>query len=153
MANISDIIEEFIKTLMGESNSVNISRNELAQYFDCAPSQINYVLMTRFSFDRGFVIESRRGGGGFISLLKVSPNRKELLKQLNEYTLTEGITFQKAVQIINRLIDEDLIDEKESDIIKAAISDKALLVPNINKEILRTNIMREVIKCLFKEEK
>jgi len=65
MATISDLIEQFIKSLMGESDTINISRNELAQYFDCAPSQINYVLATRFSFEHGFVIESRRGGGGF----------------------------------------------------------------------------------------
>ena len=67
MQGLSDTIEQFIKALMDEGNSsqVEVRRNELAQYFNCAPSQINYVLATRFTLDRGYHIESRRGGGGF----------------------------------------------------------------------------------------
>lgn len=152
MANISNLIEEFIKSLMGECETINISRNELAQYFDCAPSQINYVLATRFSFDRGFLIESRRGGGGFITLIRVSPSGKELLKRLDEYTLSEGITYQKAVQIIKMLIDEDIINPREAVIIKSAVTDKALLVPTDCKEILRSNILKSILTGIFKEE-
>lgn len=96
MATISDLIEQFIKSLMGESDTISISRNELAQYFDCAPSQINYVLATRFSFEHGFVIESKRGGGGSIRLMKISPSYQELLKRLDEYTTKEGLTYQKS---------------------------------------------------------
>ncbi len=72
MANISDIIEQFILKSLGEDDSVDISRNELANFFSCAPSQINYVLETRFTVDRGFVKESRRGGGGFIKISKIN---------------------------------------------------------------------------------
>ena len=152
MANISNLIEEFIRTLMGESDTINISRNELAQYFDCAPSQINYVLATRFSFDRGFLIESRRGGGGFITVIRVSPSGKELLKRLDEYTLSEGITYQKAVQIIKMLVDEDIINQREAVIIKSAVTDKALLVPIDCKEILRSNILKSILEGIFKED-
>ena len=63
MAQLSDTIERFIKDLMEEGSHVELRRNELAQHFGCAPSQINYVLATRFSVDHGYVIESRRGGG------------------------------------------------------------------------------------------
>ena len=66
MASISDIIEKFILDNLGESDEIDISRNELANFFSCAPSQINYVLETRFTVDRGFVKESKRGGGGFV---------------------------------------------------------------------------------------
>jgi transcriptional regulator CtsR len=152
MANISNLIEEFIRTLMGESDTINISRNELAQYFDCAPSQINYVLATRFSFDRGFLIESRRGGGGFITVIRVSPSGKELLKRLDEYTLSEGVTYQKALQIIKMLIDDDIINQKEAAIVKSAITDKALIVPTDCKEILRSNILKSILEGIFKEE-
>ena len=65
MANISDIIERFLLDSLEKSDRISISRNELADYFDCAPSQINYVLSTRFTLDRGYIIESRRGGGIF----------------------------------------------------------------------------------------
>lgn len=62
MATISDLIEAFLKDLMDEQNSIEIQRNELAKYFRCAPSQINYVLMTRFSPEQGYATESQRGG-------------------------------------------------------------------------------------------
>ncbi len=65
MARLSDIIEDFIKEMFQENNEseLQIKRNELANYFSCAPSQINYVLTTRFTEDKGYYIESKRGGG------------------------------------------------------------------------------------------
>ena len=68
MAKLSDIIEQFLLKTLGEEGEVDISRNELANFFSCAPSQINYVLDTRFTIDRGFLIESHRGGGGFANI-------------------------------------------------------------------------------------
>ena len=65
MAQLSDNIEHFIKELMCDDTHIELRRNELAQHFGCAPSQINYVLATRFSVDHGYIIESRRGGGGY----------------------------------------------------------------------------------------
>ena len=72
MARLSDIIEDFIKSLLKHSEGeLQLQRNELAEHFECAPSQINYVLATRFSLDRGYYIESRRGGGGFIRIVQL----------------------------------------------------------------------------------
>lgn len=68
MATMTDIIEKFIKDLMEEDNSIQIQRNELANLFSCAPSQINYVLTTRFTIDRGYYIESKKGGGGYVQI-------------------------------------------------------------------------------------
>lgn len=152
MANISDVIEQFIREIMGESQMVNLSRNELAQYFDCAPSQINYVLATRFSIDRGYVTESKRGGGGFITLVRVSPQREELIASLLEYTLSEGVSAQRAAAIVDRLQDEEIISRRESNLIKTAVSDKALSVPNADKDGLRACILRAVITGLIKED-
>lgn len=71
MAKMSDLIEMFIKELLEDNSSdmIEIQRNELASYFKCAPSQINYVLTTRFSMDKGYLIESQRGGGGSIKIV------------------------------------------------------------------------------------
>ena len=82
MSNLSDIIESFIKELMDANNNdaIEIQRNILAQQFDCSPSQINYVLTTRFSNDRGYVVESRRGGGGYIRIFKVRSSMEDELK-------------------------------------------------------------------------
>ena len=72
MARLSDMIEDFINALLNESDGqLELQRNELADYFECAPSQINYVLATRFSVDRGYYIESRRGGGGYIRIIRL----------------------------------------------------------------------------------
>ena len=71
MATISDVIENFILSTLGQNNDLNLSRNELADYFNCAPSQINYVLTTRFNLNRGFIIQSQRGGGGYIRIVRI----------------------------------------------------------------------------------
>ena len=69
---LSDTIEQFIKTmLVEETQEIELKRNELAEYFNCAPSQINYVLSTRFTPDHGYIIESRRGGGGCIRIFRM----------------------------------------------------------------------------------
>ena len=75
---LSDTIEDFIKMLLSqEEREVELKRNELAEYFGCAPSQINYVLATRFTPDHGYVIESRRGGGGYRNVSKINAKKQE----------------------------------------------------------------------------
>lgn len=85
---LSDSIETFIKELLNDDQpEVELKRNELAEYFNCAPSQINYVLATRFSLASGYVIESRRGGGGCIRIVRVVQDRGQRLM----YLINEGI--------------------------------------------------------------
>ena len=69
---ISDIIEQFIREALEEESSINLQRNELASQFGCVPSQINYVISTRFTNERGYIVESRRGGGGGITIRKIT---------------------------------------------------------------------------------
>ena len=83
MASITDKIELFINELMNNSNSIQIKRNELANLFNCAPSQINYVLMTRFTIDRGYYIDSKKGGGGYVQITKISSDKKKYIKDNN----------------------------------------------------------------------
>ena len=73
MRNISDIIEQYLKQVIDLSNNnvIEIKRNEIADRFECVPSQINYVINTRFTLERGFIVESKRGGGGYIRIIKV----------------------------------------------------------------------------------
>ena len=82
MQNISDIIEQFILEQLQNYEEVNLSRNELASFFNCAPSQINYVLSTRFTNPKGFITESRRGGGGYIKLTRVDLNKNDYIEKL-----------------------------------------------------------------------
>lgn len=71
MGNLTDLIEQYLQQLLTQSGQVELQRRELAKMFRCVPSQINYVLETRFTTGRGYYIESRRGGGGFIRIYRV----------------------------------------------------------------------------------
>lgn len=150
MANISDVIEAFLLDTLGDDDSLSISRNELANYFSCAPSQINYVLSTRFTPERGYIIESRRGGGGSITVVRLSQPPHEMLEELIGQTIAEGLGYNRACQILDRLEDEKLITDRESQILKVSLSDKALIAPSIAKDGLRAGIMKSVILYLLK---
>ena len=102
MAALSDSIERFIKELMAEDTRVELKRNELAQYFGCANSQINYVLATRFSVDRGYLVESRRGGSGYVRVIRISSRDVDLLSALME-RIGEAIDEDAARALIARL--------------------------------------------------
>ena len=143
--NISDIIEEFIKSTLGDEEKLQLSRNDLANYFSVAPSQINYVLTTRFNVDKGYVVESKRGGGGSVTIIRISQNLDEIIPHiLNEIDKVNELTFNKASDILERLVFEGIIDKAEENIIKSAISDKALAVP-MRADGLRKQIFKEIL--------
>ncbi len=142
---ISDIIEQFLLETLGSELSVNFNRNELAQYFSVSPSQINYVLATRFTPERGFLVESRRGGGGSVKLIKVTAEIEDTLLKYIEETLSEGIDYIKACQIVDRLVSEELYTANEGRLIKSALSDKALLAPTVIKNKLRGAVLKNVL--------
>ncbi len=148
--NISDIIEEFIKSTLGDEDKLQLSRNDLANYFSVAPSQINYVLTTRFNVDKGYVVESKRGGGGSVTIIRISQNLDEIIPHiLNEIDKVNELTFNKASDILDRLEFEQIIDEHEKEIIKSAISDKALALP-MKTDGLRKNIFKEILIGLMR---
>ena len=150
MANISDIIEAFLIEMLGENSSVNISRNELADYFSCAPSQINYVLTTRFTPARGFVIESRRGGGGFVNVMKVDNSKDELLDSLINISISEGLPYHSAAQILVRMAESGVLSSGEAEIAAALMSDKSLVAPSVAKDGLRAGMMRALAIAMLK---
>lgn len=150
MANISDEIEQFILSVLSDDDSVKLSRNDLAHYFSVAPSQINYVLATRFNFDKGYIIESKRGGGGCITLVRISDNKDELLPELiQELDNIDVLTYNRANNFLDRLEKDEIVNKQESDIIRTAISDKALNFPtHVGK--LRKNIFKEILIGLMR---
>ncbi len=153
MARVSDIIENFIKSLLEDtnSNSIEIQRNELAQYFKCSPSQINYVLSTRFSNERGYYIESRRGGGGYIKIIKVNIDSDKHIKNMIINSIGNNITKSKSYSIIDSFLEKNLINKRESNLMKTAISDRALnLVPSRKNE-LRANILKDMLLVLLRD--
>ena len=152
MANISDMIADFISDIIGDDHEVQISRRELANYFAVAPSQINYVLSTRFTLDKGYVIESKRGGGGFITVVKLSDDTNSLLTAIiDEVDKTPELSFNRAENIVERLLSEDIVSSREAEIMLAAMSDKALNLPVRLSGSVRNNIFKEMLIHLFKE--
>ncbi len=150
MANISNIIEQFILDTMGDDSSIEISRNSLAEYFNCVPSQINYVLETRFTLDRGFSKESRRGGGGFIKISRISADSNNLAMMVLE-NVGEELSYKRMNQILQRLTQDKIIKIREMELVKVALSDEALNVPLMLKDKLRANAFKCVLIDLMKE--
>lgn len=152
MANISDIIEQFILKTMGEDESVDISRNELASFFSCAPSQINYVLETRFTVDKGFVKESRRGGGGYIKISKINLDNDEYVSNLILESVGDELPQKRFSQILEKLKNEKIISDKEKDIIFSALSDSSLSMPFTIKDSIRAKAFKNVLTTLMKQK-
>ncbi|MBC8591621.1 CtsR family transcriptional regulator [Wansuia hejianensis] len=152
MPGLSNIIENFIKELFqdAESSIIEIQRNEMAQYFNCSPSQINYVLSTRFTPYKGYYIESRRGGGGYIKIIKVDIENNEDINNIIINTIGDSITKNKAYHLIEGLLEENLISTREADIIKAAIGDRTLYGTDEDRKILRANILKNILLILIK---
>lgn len=153
MAMLSDSIEQFIKSLLeGYDQMIELQRNELADYFSCAPSQINYVLATRFSPEKGYYIESRRGGGGYIRLIRISTDKMEMINTLNEKYLKEDhISEKDALTMIGNMKELGLIDDKNRRMITSMISDKALKIPANIREKIRANMLKELLYSLEAE--
>ena len=149
MQSITDVIEEFILSAMAQDNAIELSRNELAKYFSCVPSQINYVLNTRFTLNKGYMIESARGGAGFVKVIKVEDNGKSYLKNLLEICCSP-LNYNEGCQILENLCGRDWISARELNLLKRAISPKSVNNPLNMDNIIRANILKEVIMELIK---
>lgn len=150
MARLSDIIEAFLKQMLEEAEgALEIQRNELASYFNCAPSQINYVIDTRFNTNRGYYVESRRGGGGYISIRKINVTKDNYLMHVLA-SMGDRLNQQTAEAFINNLVDYNVVDEREGAMLKAAVSDKLLSVVPIDiRDSLRANIFKNMLASLL----
>jgi len=148
---ISDSIERFIKQMLGEdSPEVELQRNELADYFGCAPSQINYVLATRFSPDQGYLTESRRGGGGYIRIVRVLPDDRQQLMMLFRDRIGDSLSEEDAGRIISALKERGVISEEEGALMAAAVGSRAMSVP-VSLEVkaaLRARMMKSMLLTL-----
>ena len=136
MHNMSDIIEQYIKRLFEESNEdvVEIQRANIAQRFDCVPSQLNYVIKTRFTNEHGYEIESKRGGGGYIRITKIE--NKDATGYINHLLQLIGpsISQQQAYYIIDGL--------------QAVIDRETLSMDMVSRDIIRANILKRLLPVI-----
>ncbi len=150
MSRLSDTIENFIKEMMTEETSVEFKRNELAQHFGCAPSQINYVLATRFSVEHGYIIESRRGGGGFVKVLRMSVPKDGNLLDMLLRRIDNQVDEDTAVAIIRHVYERDIVTLSEAKLMRVAVGKNALALPISAKDILRAAVLKSMLTQAFR---
>lgn len=141
---LSELIEEYIKEMFKDDDFVEFGRNDLAQYFNCVPSQINYVISTRFSPERGYYVESKRGGGGNIKIRRIDISKNNYIAHLIN-SLNRSLTQQDAEIIINNMLDYKIIDKNTAKLLKIISNDKVLGLPIEFRDEVRTRIFKNVI--------
>ncbi|ASS92279.1 MULTISPECIES: CtsR family transcriptional regulator [Aeribacillus] len=150
MRNISDIIEQYLKHVLDSSGKeiVEIKRSEIADKFQCVPSQINYVINTRFTIERGYIVESKRGGGGYIRIMKIRINdRIQLINQILN-AIGKRLSQSSAEDIILRLADEEVISEREAKIMLSVIDRSVLYIDLPDRDELRARMMKAMLTSL-----
>ena len=141
---VSDIIEEFIKELFDEENEIEIQRNDLAQKFNCVPSQINYVISTRFKPSQGYYVESTRGGGGHITIKKVNNTKSDYIMHIIN-NIGNSISNSESQILISDFLTYDLVNTKEAKLLRVATSDNVLDIPREYRDKLRATILKNML--------
>ncbi len=151
MKNISDVIEQHLKLILAKSKKgyIEIQRSELAEHFQCVPSQINYVINTRFTVEKGYIVESKRGGGGYIRIRKVQFVGKEKVIQQILNMIEDEIPQAAAEGLIERMLDASLITDRESRLMKAAIQRETLPFDVQLRDQLRARLLKAMLISLM----
>jgi transcriptional regulator of stress and heat shock response len=150
MRNISDVIEQYLKQIIegNESALIEVKRSELASQFECVPSQINYVIRTRFTEEKGYVVESKRGGGGYIRIIKVElDNHLAVYDQLLSL-VGSSMSQHAAESMIERLEEEEAVTSREAKLMKSVIDREVLAIPLPSRDQFRARMMMAMLKTL-----
>lgn len=145
---MSDIIEAYIKQILNTEEQVEIRRNEMATHFNCVPSQINYVINTRFTEQHGYLVESKRGGGGYIRIMKVK--FLEEVDLLNEMIRIVGnsISERDAYAVVQNLYNQKIISKREGNLILAVMDKAFLQALQENEDTVRAGLLKKLLTSL-----
>lgn len=147
-SNMSDIIEEYLKNVLLAQEKVEIRRSEIADRFNCVPSQINYVINTRFTVQQGYVVESKRGGGGYIRIMKVNlVDDMDIIDALLE-VVPEELSIKQVNHILQNLYDNELLSKREAQLLNIAMSKESLTEAEQCSDQLRSNMMKNILTSL-----
>ena len=147
---ISDLIAEFLQSSLetSEDGVLEVQRSDLAQRFNCVPSQINYVMSTRFSPERGYIVESHRGGNGYIRITRVRVDHETLMMHVIN-SLGDRVDLASARAILTNLAQAGALGEDLAQVLAAAVGDKALAgVPRENRDRVRADILKQALILL-----
>ncbi|MCE7793829.1 CtsR family transcriptional regulator [Salipaludibacillus sp. CUR1] len=154
MRNISDLIEHYLKTILegNREEVIEVKRSELAEQFDCVPSQINYVIRTRFTVEKGYMVESKRGGGGYIRIIKVkADNQLALFDQLIELSGSR-VSQTAANNMIARLLEEEAVTQREANLMKSVMDREVIHIKLPFRDELRAQMLKAMLTALKYKE-
>ncbi|MGX7078357.1 MULTISPECIES: CtsR family transcriptional regulator [Globicatella] len=140
--NMTDIIEAYLKAYLENQEHLEIKRSDIADRFDCVPSQINYVINTRFTQEHGYLVESKRGGGGYIRILKV-----HLVDEVDEIDqmidlIGNQISQRNGINIIETLTERKIITQREAALILSVIEKAVLQTITEEEQIARAQLLK-----------
>lgn len=144
--SMSDIIEEYLKSILDENESIIIQRNEIASSFNCVPSQINYVINTRFTIKQGYIVESKRGGGGYIRIqeLNLVDDRQKLNKIIE--IIGHSISEREARGLIKLLLNQKIVNKDQAVLMSAAMDNTNFKdIDNKIKDKIRAKLLKKLI--------
>ena len=143
LKNTSDHIEAYIKAILDQSGIVELQRSQLADTFQVVPSQINYVIKTRFTESRGYLAESKRGGGGYIRIGRIEfSNHHEMLRDLL-YSVGEEVSLVIFEDVLRLLFEQDLVTRQEMNLLLAMATDRVL---GEDANLIRANMLRQLLQ-------
>ena len=146
--NTSDNIEAYIKAILEQAGMVELKRSELADVFQVVPSQINYVIKTRFTESRGYVVESKRGGGGYIRIMKVNlVDEMDILNTLGDL-IPPQLSVREANHLLQNLYENELISKREAQMMALMMEKDTFPVSVKNGDEIRSNMMKKLIDNL-----
>ena len=146
MSNLADLIEQYLRTVLAQQNIVELQRRELAKMFRCAPSQINYVLETRFTLDQGYIIESKRGGGGYIRIThsQIPLNLPEILDEL----IPEILRGEDVEKVLNRLVFKEVIKPEIAQLVLVLTERELADLPDDYANEFRAKFVKTILMAL-----
>ena len=154
MGNLADRIEEYLKRILEQTDEgyIILQRSVLADVFSCAPSQINYVLDTRFTVERGYLVESRRGGGGHLRIVRLVLSTDGQFEQVMRQLVGDQLTPERAFSLIERLQEEGLLSGREAAVLKTVFSRESLDKEVANPDVIRARLMKRILTTLARED-
>ncbi len=154
MGSKAEDIEKYILKIieMSENDTVELQRTDLSYRFSCVPSQINYVLNTRFTTSRGYIVESRRGGGGYLRIVKLPISREDDILRLIADSEGQELSETAASGLIGRLVEEDVLTAREGRLMEAVLKNSALEQTRQYRDLVRMDLVRALILAILREK-